>query len=147
MGEISTIGLDIAKSVFQVHGIDVAGAVVIRKRVSRAKVLEPFANHLTKPPFSIGLIADGAGKGTEEDPGVIGGILQILACSVEDEVETAMFNVSPNGIRTCLRALLAGSDLTFTITDYETDPPVKLRLRLPNSREFSQLYDRVQRGM
>jgi hypothetical protein len=32
MGEVSTIGLDIAKSVFQVHGVDVAGAVVIRKR-------------------------------------------------------------------------------------------------------------------
>src|ERR1044072_1523905 len=43
MGEVSTIGLDIAKSVFQVHGIDVDGAVVIRKRVSRAKLLEFFA--------------------------------------------------------------------------------------------------------
>src|SRR6478672_7602569 len=30
MGEVSTIGLDIAKSVFQVHGVDVAGAVVSR---------------------------------------------------------------------------------------------------------------------
>jgi transposase len=37
MGEVSTIGLDIAKSVFQVHGVDVDGAVVIRRRVSRAK--------------------------------------------------------------------------------------------------------------
>ncbi len=27
MGEVSTIGLDIAKSVFQVHGVDVDGAV------------------------------------------------------------------------------------------------------------------------
>jgi transposase len=43
MGEVSTIGLDIAKSVFQVHGVDGAGAVVIRKRISRAKVLEFFA--------------------------------------------------------------------------------------------------------
>ena len=43
MGEVSTIGLDIAKSVFQVHGVDVDGAVMIRKRVSRAKVLELFA--------------------------------------------------------------------------------------------------------
>jgi len=34
MGEVSTIGLDIAKSVFQVHGVDGAGAVVMRKRVS-----------------------------------------------------------------------------------------------------------------
>ncbi len=44
MGEVSTIGLDIAKSVFQVHGVDDAGAVVIRKRISRAKVVEFFAN-------------------------------------------------------------------------------------------------------
>ena len=42
MGEVSTIGLDIAKSVFQVHGVDDAGAVVMRKRISRAKVLEFF---------------------------------------------------------------------------------------------------------
>src|SRR6476469_3032310 len=42
MGEVSTIGLDIAKSVFQVHGVDVAGLVVIRKRIGRAKMLEYF---------------------------------------------------------------------------------------------------------
>jgi transposase len=42
MGEVSTIGLDIAKSVFQVHGVDAEGAVVIRKRLSRTKVLEFF---------------------------------------------------------------------------------------------------------
>src|ERR1700719_3331367 len=43
MGEVSTIGLDIAKSVFQVHGVDVDGAVVMRKRITRAKLLEFFA--------------------------------------------------------------------------------------------------------
>src|ERR1700756_5735139 len=42
MGEVSTIGLDIAKSAFQVHGVDVAGSVVIRRRISRAKELEYF---------------------------------------------------------------------------------------------------------
>jgi transposase len=44
MSEVSTIGLDIAKSVFQLHGVDVDGAVVIRKRISRAKLLEFFAS-------------------------------------------------------------------------------------------------------
>src|SRR5262245_28976250 len=44
MGEVITIGLDIAKSVFQVHGVDVDGAVVIRKRVGRAKVVGLFAS-------------------------------------------------------------------------------------------------------
>jgi hypothetical protein len=32
LGDVSTIGLDIAKSVFQIHGVNAAGAVVIRKR-------------------------------------------------------------------------------------------------------------------
>jgi len=44
MGEVSTIGLDIAKAVFQVHGIDGTGAVVIRKRISRSKMLEFFTD-------------------------------------------------------------------------------------------------------
>ena len=35
MQSISTIGLDIAKSVFQVHGIDAAGQVVVRRQLRR----------------------------------------------------------------------------------------------------------------
>jgi transposase len=54
MGEVITVGLDIAKSVFQVHGVDVEGAVVIRKRVSRAKVLEFFS---TLPSSVVGIEA------------------------------------------------------------------------------------------
>jgi hypothetical protein len=33
MQTVTTIGLDIAKSVFQVHGVDAAGQVVIRRRL------------------------------------------------------------------------------------------------------------------
>src|SRR5260221_6314049 len=54
MGEVSTIGLDIAKSVFQIHGVDAGGAVVIRKRISRAKLLEFFA---TLPTCLVGIEA------------------------------------------------------------------------------------------
>jgi transposase len=54
MGEVSTIGLDIAKSVFQAHGVYVVGAVVMRKRVSRAKVLEYFGG---LPPCLVGIEA------------------------------------------------------------------------------------------
>jgi hypothetical protein len=54
VGEVSTIGLDIAKAVFQVHGVDGAGAVVIRKRISRTKMLEFFAD---LPPFLVGIEA------------------------------------------------------------------------------------------
>ena len=54
MGEVITIGLDIAKSVFQVHGVDDAGAVTIRKRIGRSKVLEFFAK---LPPCLVGIEA------------------------------------------------------------------------------------------
>ncbi|MET4232699.1 transposase [Bradyrhizobium sp. i1.4.4] len=42
MQMITTIGLDIAKSVFQVHGIDAAGQVVIRRQLKRRFVLSFF---------------------------------------------------------------------------------------------------------
>jgi transposase len=43
MSEITTIGLDLAKHVFQVHGIDASGAPVVRKRLRRSEVLTFFA--------------------------------------------------------------------------------------------------------
>src|SRR5260370_22454408 len=42
MQMITTIGLDIAKSVFQVHGVDAAGGVVIRHQLKRRYVLAFF---------------------------------------------------------------------------------------------------------
>ena len=54
MGEVSTIGVDIAKSVFQIHGVDAGGTVVIRRRVGRARVLEFFAD---LPPCLVGMEA------------------------------------------------------------------------------------------
>jgi transposase len=40
--QITTIGLDIAKNVFQVHGIDAAEKVVVRKQVRRGQVMKFF---------------------------------------------------------------------------------------------------------
>ena len=42
MQTITTIGLDIAKSVFQVHGVDAGGQVVIRRQLKRRSVLTFF---------------------------------------------------------------------------------------------------------
>src|ERR1700745_2251745 len=43
MSEITTIGLDLAKHVFQVHGIDAQGRTVLRKRLRRGQVLAFFS--------------------------------------------------------------------------------------------------------
>jgi len=54
MGEVSTIGLDLAKSVFQVHGVDRHGAVVVRRSLRRGQVLDWFAK---LPPCLVGIEA------------------------------------------------------------------------------------------
>src|SRR6516225_4040943 len=54
MQTVTTIGLDIAKSVFQVHGIDAAGNVIIRRRLKRRHVLAFFQR---LPPCVVGIEA------------------------------------------------------------------------------------------
>ncbi len=43
MGSVMTVGLDLAKSVFQVHGVDADGATVLRQRLTRGRLLKFFA--------------------------------------------------------------------------------------------------------
>ena len=54
MQAVTTIGLDIAKSVFQVHGVDAAGQVVVRRQLKRRYVLAFFEK---LPPCLIGIEA------------------------------------------------------------------------------------------
>lgn len=54
MEQLSTIGLDIAKNVFQVHGVDEGGNVVVERRLRRAGVLDFFRR---QPPCLVGLEA------------------------------------------------------------------------------------------
>ena len=42
MQTITTIGFDIAKSVFQVHGVDAVGQVIVRRQLKRRQVIEFF---------------------------------------------------------------------------------------------------------
>ena len=52
--QVTTIGLDIAKNVFQVYGIDAAEKVVVRKHLRRSQVLKFFK---ALPPCLIGMEA------------------------------------------------------------------------------------------
>ena len=54
MEEVVTVGLDIAKSVFQVHGVDAEGRVVVQRKLTRAKLI-PFFEKL--PPCRVGIEA------------------------------------------------------------------------------------------
>jgi len=57
MSEISMIGLDIAKNVFQVHGVDMNGLVVLRRRLRRGQVEKFFAE---LPACKVGVEASGS---------------------------------------------------------------------------------------
>ena len=54
MNNITTVGIDLAKNVFSVHGVDAAGAVVLRKTVTRARLSVLMAQ---LPPCLIGMEA------------------------------------------------------------------------------------------
>ena len=58
MERITTVGLDIAKHVFQVHGVDAAGAVVVRRKLRRDDVIGFFE---AMPPCLIGIEACASG--------------------------------------------------------------------------------------
>ncbi|HET7797899.1 MAG TPA: IS110 family transposase, partial [Nevskia sp.] len=55
--QIMTVGLDLAKNVFQVHGVNVHGKAVLRKQLRREQVAAFFAN---LPPCLVGMEACGS---------------------------------------------------------------------------------------
>src|SRR5918993_2739787 len=57
MNPVSTVGLDLAKYVFQLHGADSAGAVVFRKKLRRSQLLAFLA---TLPPCTVAMEACGS---------------------------------------------------------------------------------------
>ncbi len=56
MKEITTLGIDLAKNIFQLHGADRNGKTVLRKAVTRSKLLETLVN---LPPCLVGMEACG----------------------------------------------------------------------------------------
>jgi transposase len=59
MQTITTIGLDIAKSVFRVHGVDAEGKVLLRRKLKRRYVLAFFEK---LPPCLVGIEACAGGR-------------------------------------------------------------------------------------
>ena len=55
--KIATVGLDLAKTLFQVHGVDSQGHIVVRKQLRRAGVLPFFAK---LEPCVVGMEACGS---------------------------------------------------------------------------------------
>src|SRR5690348_10764198 len=75
MQSVSTIGLDIAKSVFQVHGVDGAGQVVIRRQLKRRYVLTFFQK---LPPCLVGIEACASSHYWSRELGAMGHTVRLM---------------------------------------------------------------------
>ena len=75
MEQASTIGLDIAKRVFQAHGADGSGHVVFRKRLIRDKLLAFFA---AQPPCTVALEACGGAHHWGREIGKLGHAVRLI---------------------------------------------------------------------
>src|SRR5215216_6294581 len=75
VGQVNTIGLDIAKRVFQAHGADASGRVVFRKRLVRAKVLAFFA---AQPPCTVAMEACAGAHHWARELGKLGHTVRLI---------------------------------------------------------------------
>jgi transposase len=75
MSEIITVGLDLAKNVFQVHGADGAGHAVLRKKLRRMQVLEFFSQ---LPPCVVAMEACGGAHFWAREIGKLGHDVRLI---------------------------------------------------------------------
>jgi transposase len=75
MGEVSIIGLDLAKNVFQAHGADASGAVLFRKRLRRHQVLAFFSS---QPPCTVAMEACGSAHHWAREIGRLGHAVRLI---------------------------------------------------------------------
>ena len=76
--QITTIGLDLAKSIFQVHGIDASGQTAVRKKLRRAEVLRFFQ---ALPPCLVGMEACATAHYWAREIGACGHDVRLMATS------------------------------------------------------------------
>ena len=75
MEQMATIGLDLAKSVFQVHGIGKNGAIVVQRRLRRSQVLSFFAK---QPPCVVGIEACASSHFWAREIGALGHDVRLM---------------------------------------------------------------------
>jgi transposase len=76
--EITTIGLDIAKRVFQAHGVDAQGRAVLRRKLQRAEVLAFFEK---LPPCLVGIEACGTAHHWAREIAALGHAVKMMPAS------------------------------------------------------------------
>ncbi len=75
MSEIITVGLDLAKNVFQLHGADATGRAVLRRKLRRGQVLEFLAGG---PSCTVAMEACGGAHYRGQEIGKLGREVRLI---------------------------------------------------------------------
>jgi len=121
MGKITTVGIDLAKNVFSVHAVDEAGQVVLRKTITRARLMATVAQW---PLCSIGMEGSACGpadgRGADRQAELLGDEAQGAArisqgggCLGGEECADHLGDV---GARHAIQSRLGGVTFTHRIT-------------------------------
>jgi hypothetical protein len=92
---------------------------------------KPLPANIITPPFVVGLFA-----------GMHGGMFKVTAYSKGSAARLGA-DLTPD-ISQAVATIATGETLTFSIYEPSAEPPIKLKLSLPNDREFSRLYDQAR---
>lgn len=97
--QVTTIGLDLSKRVFQVHGVDAAGFCTLRKKLGRSEVLGFFAG---LDPCVVGLEACGAAHHWARELRALGHEARLIApCYVRPYVKRGKKNDAADAAAIC----------------------------------------------
>jgi transposase len=81
--QVSTIGLDLAKNVFQVHGVDAAGKTVITRQLRRGQVIEFFGK---LPPCLVGMEACASAHHWARELAKLGHTVRLMPASIVQNI-------------------------------------------------------------
>lgn len=90
--QLTTMGMDLAKNVFQLHGADDQGRTVLKRQLRRAQVLPFFAN---LAPCKVGMEACGSAHYWARKLQALGHTVQLIAPQSGSMAAISTFSTSP----------------------------------------------------
>jgi transposase len=144
MEAVVTIGLDIAKSVFQVHGVDGSGAVVVRRRLTRGKVLLFFEK---LPPCLVGLEACATAHYWGRELGKLGHDVRLMPPSYVKPYVKRQKNDAANAEAICEAVTRPTMRFVEVKTPEQQSDLVLHRTRLMLVRQRTQLLNAIRGHM
>src|SRR4051795_6268502 len=139
--QVSTIGVDLAKNVFQVHGVDSSGKVVITRQLRRKQVIEFFSKI---PPCLVGMEACGTAHHWAREVSKLGHTVRLMPPSYVKGYVKRSKNDAADAAAIC-EAVTRPTMRFVAIKSPEQQSAMMLhRVRLVLSRQRTQLSNALR---